>query len=807
MALYIVDKSFVKTLNLIEISNGNFQTFNIKKSVLKSQRKNKSECPDIGDIVYQCDQNVLWTLYYTPNKCYNCLNNLQYLNLPKSFYSKFSSFRSFNYILGDFCLLFCFAILEKSLLEMNCTIIDKLINKLPNFSDLINYFKNLVNSRQYEDGIFEIFKSFYWLKELSRSIQSEYNSNYQKMCEDIDLSMRIINSSDFQVSHYNPGGAIKFFYLNTGSDYILLYKFSQNFTFSAYSTISFKNSSVKLESTESLSYEISKKKNSANKMFLKLVEMYSNSGNLNEFSNYFYQVTSNDSLKLEFTNFLRFKVCMFCNSSSNLINLDCNHVVCKTDLINHYETSTYLNLIVYYRELACAFTDCNCKIQAAFLENILPEVIKYYCFACISYKQKDQMNTSCKCLCDECAVAQIREKNYECPIHKLKFTENELKYFRSLKMKCFGCENDFSWIKYIIKICKHNLCCECILEIKGQACFENCPLNMTPIELSKSTKMICAHCKGVLMKKEFFYLHKACECIICADCQLKNLSQESTISCIECGAIFNENIVIFLRTKIQEIKNMPIRQCVICFEDFRLNEIISLRECVHEVCKKCLISYAEELIQDINTSQFIDKCPETNCRKSIPPEQLILFLSPEIYHKWEYFALIRNVSIIECPKCKFKFESLYQNKAICMNNNCRYEFCKKCLDDYHEGGNCEEVYLQERVREMIKNNPDDVTQCPRCRWPYLKDSIGCEHVDCINKDCQVSFCFKCACLRSPTTFHGNHYHRRACPFFSDYDGNDDTYDPKCPECLRAKKLCSRPKDLRRNRLVEADEAI
>ena len=806
MVFYIVDKSFVKSLNLIRISSESIQIQNIKKSVLKSQinTENTSECPDIGDIIYKNNENQFWTLYYTPNKCYNCLDNLKYLDLPNSFYSKFCSFRSFYYIFEDFSILLCFSILEKCLLENSFTIMDKLIYKFPNNSDLLNYFKNLTTTKHYEEGIFEIFRSFFWVKELSRIIVCEYQSNYIKICEDLDLSIRIINAPDLQVSYFNSGGKRKLFYLNTGNDCILLYKLSQNLELSSYSTINFKMSSVKLKSRKGLFKEAEMKKNAAKSLFLKSIEIYSNCSKLNEFITYFHQFAIDDA---EFTNFLRCKLCMFCCSSSNIVNLDCNHAVCQTDLIKLYENNSYLNMIVYYKEVSCSYTDCNHKIQAKFFEDQFPEIVRYYCINCSNYKQKNQMNTSCKCLCDECAVIQIREKSYECPIHKLKLTESELHYYRSLKMSCYGCENTFSWIKYFHKICMHNLCCECILEINCQKCFGDCPINMTHIELIKIPKMTCICCKGVLMRKEPFYLYKTCECAICADCQLKNTSPESTLSCIECKAIFDETIINNLRKRIQDIRDMPIKQCIICLENFRLNEIISLGGCVHEVCKKCFNLNAEALIQDINTLYLIDKCPESTCRKFIPPEQLTLFLNPEIYHKWEYYSIYCNFSIVECPRCKFKFESSYQNKAVCMNTTCTYEFCKKCLNDYHAGGNCEEVYLQERVKEMIENNPDGVTQCPRCRWPYLKDPIGCEHVDCINQDCKASFCFVCACMRSPTTIHGNHYHRKACRFFSNYGGEDDAYDERCSECLRERKLCSRPKDLRTNRLVEPDEAV
>jgi hypothetical protein len=133
-----------------------------------------------------------------------------------------------------------------------------------------------------------------------------------------------------------------------------------------------------------------------------------------------------------------------------------------------------------------------------------------------------------------------------------------------------------------------------------------------------------------------------------------------------------------------------------------------------------------------------------------------------------------SLVIIECPKCKSPFEAPRQRKAVCVDVDCRFVFCKECFEPFHEFEDCKEAYIQERIEEMIDIEPDGVTQCPGCRIPYLKNPNACDHVDCETQNCEIDFCFKCACIRSPTLAHGNHYHRPSCPFYNLYDGYDDS---------------------------------
>ena len=94
-------------------------------------------------------------------------------------------------------------------------------------------------------------------------------------------------------------------------------------------------------------------------------------------------------------------------------------------------------------------------------------------------------------------------------------------------------------------------------------------------------------------------------------------------------------------------------------------------------------------------------------------------------------------------------------------------------------------------------NDERINLCPKCFTPYFKDE-SCEHVRC--HSCKIDFCFRCSCLRQPTLNHGNHFHRKECPFFFPVEGTgaEDDFDPvRCEVCKKNKKACKKPQSYRK----------
>ena len=270
---------------------------------------------------------------------------------------------------------------------------------------------------------------------------------------------------------------------------------------------------------------------------------------------------------------------------------------------------------------------------------------------------------------------------------------------------------------------------------------------------------------------------------------------------------FNEIAKDMLSIVINDYDNLPsalnIHTCLICSGSFNKNNILSLSMCDHCFCKECFNANIEYLVSDISLIDNLSKCPY--CFVEIPPYQLSFLLHEEVIEKINKYAIQKMGELVKCPKCRFEFIPCFLRKIICLNKDCGHIFCKNCEQDYHEDESCQEGYILARIKDLeALNDPGGVSQCPRCRIPYIMIP-KCDHVKCVDSLCAVEFCFRCSCLRSPTLEHGNHYHRPSCTWYGAYHGNDDKYEKRCIECIRLGKKCDRPKDLRVKRRLDPDE--
>lgn len=231
--------------------------------------------------------------------------------------------------------------------------------------------------------------------------------------------------------------------------------------------------------------------------------------------------------------------------------------------------------------------------------------------------------------------------------------------------------------------------------------------------------------------------------------------------------------------------------CTICGEDFKLSEILSLYNCEHKFCKEDLRRYTLASIESDQITKDGLKCPDVECKNMIE-DHIMENLFKNNDQEWTLYnkkVMSKRLKITYCPKCNAPIE--YVNRiATCFLDG--YQFCVLCNEECHEGI-CDKNSLIQRTKEMMK--VDKVAQCPGCMIPYFKDSDNCDHVKCINDSCGVDFCFDCACVRSPTLEHGNHYHRPQCKWYRPSPQPDQYLPNRCSECKKLGQLCPRPKDL------------
>jgi hypothetical protein len=232
-------------------------------------------------------------------------------------------------------------------------------------------------------------------------------------------------------------------------------------------------------------------------------------------------------------------------------------------------------------------------------------------------------------------------------------------------------------------------------------------------------------------------------------------------------------------------------KCLICLDNFKLSEIISLFNCDHKICKPDLMCYALNQIREDNFTQEGVNCPGEGCRSMIG-DQILQIIFKDNDQEWTLYnrrVISKSVKITQCPKCREIYE--HENRiATCIHDG--YQFCTLCLQECHEGA-CDNERLIKSIKEMMKIGK--VAQCPGCMIPYLKDSQNCDHVKCSKDICRIDFCFDCACFRSPTLAHGNHYHRPQCNWYRPSPEVDKYLPNHCTICKDLGRLCPQPPDL------------
>lgn len=238
-------------------------------------------------------------------------------------------------------------------------------------------------------------------------------------------------------------------------------------------------------------------------------------------------------------------------------------------------------------------------------------------------------------------------------------------------------------------------------------------------------------------------------------------------------------------------------KCLICTEPLSKSPDSQIKCNGHSFCKPCLSSHTRVLIKT-NKIENIYKCPE--CSSEFQTFTIESLLTEE-ESKSLILATLHALKLktIECPKCESLFEYTCANEQDCPTKGCDHRFK---VNDFPFDKLTE---IKNHI-EMMESLGEQVSQCPGCFFPYVKDPNSCSHTDCIMPGCGISFCFECCCIRSPTLAHGNHFHRPDCKFYTEYHGRDDRWNMNCTECKKNGEyvLCRRPQQLKVPRRFDLD---
>jgi len=212
----------------------------------------------------------------------------------------------------------------------------------------------------------------------------------------------------------------------------------------------------------------------------------------------------------------------------------------------------------------------------------------------------------------------------------------------------------------------------------------------------------------------------------------------------------------------KEEKMEELTTCPICFYDFKIRDMKSLKYCDHLFCQDCWRTFIHTSINHDGAGCLNLRCPHQGphqgprCRGIVSEDMVFsLGLSEEDTKKYRSYlvrsyveqnSMVKWCPAPDCPYC-VEVDSANSNvtheEVVC---NCSHKFCWNCLEESHRPIGCDTV---KKWIDQI-NNGDSLNAywifcnskpCPKCGRPIEKNQ-GCMHMTCASP-CGFQFCWLC----------------------------------------------------------------
>jgi len=456
-------------------------------------------------------------------------------------------------------------------------------------------------------------------------------------------------------------------------------------------------------------------------------------------------------------------------------------------------------------------------------------------------------------VCVNCLETAARRKTGECPICSTFVDLHEAELASQVAL-CVHCQNrkavgsDFS----SVKCSDHRSCTACLSQVRDTSKCPTCQRDFNYEEVDVLQRMLnlkCKECKKKCKSADLWPSAGPCNCILCIECG--NRMTQRTLNIVACPVClkgkydYRQVLASYhavLYSGFEELADVPEAmkaledrkahtKCLICYQPIPdlLSRATAARTCPHLFHKECLGQALEEQINQIRQNQLKRRlrCPLQNCPLEVDTEFLtgqFAIIPEESYNQYQEYVIKLEALEFTCKQCKIQgFIPLDQRNFQCQ---CGYNQCVKChgaWSDQHNDKVCQ-FYIIQALAQGLTGHCDrcqdkgcDVcifAQCPGCKYPYLKDD-HCDHVRCERLECRVEFCFRCACLRKPTTEHSNQWHRKQCKWYPNDNSEevnkkvvkDEPVRKGCPECTRLGRRCDPPPDLQHPRVFSLEEYL
>ena len=222
----------------------------------------------------------------------------------------------------------------------------------------------------------------------------------------------------------------------------------------------------------------------------------------------------------------------------------------------------------------------------------------------------------------------------------------------------------------------------------------------------------------------------------------KSSKRESKFSKNNSTNLFEDNNNRIIPAKIDDNRRL---KCLICEKVFKENKIFAPRCEKHLMCRKCIKSYYEEIIEN---NSFILKCPFTKCNEEIDFEILKTIISP----------IHCEMIITQQKKSKNSSNNIYNLNNNSISNSVGKELILKdtklIFNTKIKNDNLK-FYSQNHVIDINSNeklymyNKNKDIFCQKCLNPTLFTKINGYFIKCLN--CDYKLCKYC--LREFSDYH------------------------------------------------------
>uniref|UniRef100_A0A0E0GBK6 RBR-type E3 ubiquitin transferase n=1 Tax=Oryza nivara TaxID=4536 RepID=A0A0E0GBK6_ORYNI len=218
----------------------------------------------------------------------------------------------------------------------------------------------------------------------------------------------------------------------------------------------------------------------------------------------------------------------------------------------------------------------------------------------------------------------------------------------------------------------------------------------------------------------------------------------------------------YSKERSHEIFARRIHECGVCLSENTGRNFIQL-PCSHSFCVKCMETQCRIHVKEGSVARLT--CPDTSCRRPLPPALLRGLLGDGEYARWE--SLVLRGCWTRCPTCSAACVAAGDD-AQC--SRCFFTFCAVCRERRHVGDTCVspnqmlDIMLerQKEKRPLAAPSPDSQAvsekrkmeellslrevmrtsrQCPSCKMAVSK-TAGCNKMVCSN--CGRPFCYRCS---------------------------------------------------------------